>query len=115
MTSIGDYAFNALPNLKLVICSEAVGKKVGYSNRCIYNIMDDLINGSLEQEVVDVIVDNILACLKWEKNNIAFYRFVLDKKWLNAEDVDEVIEFTASIECRAMLLEYKRSLCSDNR
>ena len=42
------------------------------------------------------------------KDSIDFYSFALENGWLSDADIDAVLEFTESLECRAMLLKQKQ-------
>ena len=56
------------------------------------------------------ITENTSECFKTMKNNADFYRLATENNWLSPGGIDEIIEFTDSLECRVMLLEYKRTL-----
>lgn len=40
-------------------------------------------------------------------DDAVFYRFILEHDWLSAEELEQLLENTESLECRAMILEKK--------
>jgi hypothetical protein len=75
------------------------------------------INTSLNQNALTATDDKngwfyvieayALNCLSVMRDDFEFYKLVLENGWLKHGDVDSVIEFTESLECRGLLLEYK--------
>ena len=58
---------------------------------------------------ITYITENTSECFKIMKNNADFYRSAIENNCLSPDDIDEIIELTDSLECRVMLLEYRRS------
>ena len=56
------------------------------------------------------ITENTSKCFKIMKDDADFYAKVTENLTLTSDNVDDILDLTDSLECRAMLLEYKRNL-----
>ena len=65
---------------------------------------------SKKREWLTYITENVHECFKIMKDDADFYAEVTENRLLTEAKTESILEFTESIECRAMLLEYKRTL-----
>ena len=56
----------------------------------------------------DFIAENAPHCFSIMKDDVKFYSTVIANRSLSLEDVAEILSFTESVECRAILLEYRK-------
>ena len=56
------------------------------------------------------ITENTSECFTIMKDDADFYAEVTETLILTSDDVDDILDLTDSLECRAILLEYKRTL-----
>ena len=63
-----------------------------------------------KQAWITYITENTSESFKIMKDDVDFYAEVTENLTLTPDDVDDILDLTDSIECRAMLLEYKRNL-----
>ena len=63
-----------------------------------------------KQAWITYITENTFECFKIMKDDVDFYAEVTENRLLTEAKTESILEFTESIECRAILLEYKRTL-----
>ena len=116
VTSMGKDVFLWCNNLKRTLCSEAVARLIGgeVEARTIGCFYDRLRNGGVDEEEkrnwFSFISEFPPESLKMMKNRVDFCRSAIENGWVTSENVDEIIEITENLECRATLIEYKRIL-----
>ena len=112
VTSIGGSAFVGCKNLKYIICSEETEKLLNRKRRSksIVHFWKLIKNENASDDVVSnfitMVTENVISSFRALKNDIEFYSFALENYDITAEDAEQIIEFTDSIECRATLLQY---------
>ena len=68
-------------------------------------------NTSLKEveDWISLISYDTFDCFKTMKDDTVFYKFALDNRLSLGKATDDIIMLSDSLECRAMLLEYKRA------
>ena len=117
VSSIWNEAFWDCHKLTRIVCSDKVTKlfrEARLEARSLGYFLNRYISDSVTEEETqgwfDFIKNNATACLKTIKNNVSLYRLAIENEWLTCEDIDEILPFTDSIECRAMLMDYKKNI-----
>ena len=116
VTKIEFTAFSGCKSLTQIICSATVAgllpdkelKKntIGYFwNHLLSNTASDVE----KQNWFSAIEKQPIQCFNVYKDTPEFYRTVTENVPLSPETVDEILEITKSLECRAILLVYKRN------
>ena len=83
-------------SLKLVIRSASVAKRVAGGKK-LCDIVNDLITGNPEQDLVDIITNNILDCLRIFKNGYVtlddrFLKSSINRKlWVTIELLNSIV------------------------
>ena len=119
VTKMGYRILNSCEKLTKIICSEAVAERLEDYLRertlgCFWDrVTTDTATEDEKTDWFDVIAKNARDCLGVMRNDVGFYRFVTEKGWVKPDDIDELISFNGSVECRAMLLEYKMKTYED--
>ena len=115
VTRIRDAALKDCHNLTKIICSPTIEKQLGDDDLKQKTLSRFLValtsNTATEQEKQDwfaFISENSAITLKTLKDNPTLYSLVTENRWLPLESVDEILASTESLECRALLLEYKK-------
>ena len=74
----------------------------------LHGFLESFFGGTASEERVDgwkeYIKGNLKRCVSLLRDNAEFYRFVSDNILLSAEEIEQLLENTESLECRAMLL-----------
>ena len=103
-------SFTDFHNNAMLICSvdvlnteEERGMRWG-----LHGFLESFFGGTASEERVDgwkeYIKGNLKRCVSLLRDNAEFYRFVSDNILLSAEEIEQLLENTESLECRAMLL-----------
>ena len=56
----------------------------------------------------EFISHNLMRCFSVMRDDVAFYTLALEQDWVTPDNIDEIMELSRSVECRAMVLERKR-------
>ena len=115
VNGISDTAFSGDMGPVKVICSEYASgmlEENEVKKTSINDFWESLKDGAVEETEIDdwfsFIAENARVSFEVMKDRIDFYSFGLERGWLSSADIDAVLEFTESLECRAMLLERKQ-------
>ena len=117
--SVTDIEFLSLEgchNLTKIICSTTIEEKLRDDNietktisHFLTTLTSDATTEQEKQNWLPYITENAPTCFKTIKDNVEFYTALLESTAIPPEDIDEILYFTENIECRAILLEYKRN------
>ena len=117
VSSIWNEAFWDCKKLTRIVCSDKVAKlfrEPTLEAKTLGCFLNRYISDSATEEETqgwfDFIVKNAASCFKVMINNADFYRLAIENEWLTCGDIDEILSFTDSIECRAMLMDYKKNI-----
>ena len=111
--SVKHNAFSRSYNIKCVIGS---ARSVGLLDSALrektfFKFIERFKKGLVSDEEVGIwkktVTDNTVACFRAMKNDVDFYRFVLDKHWLDKNDVNTILSFTDSIQCRGLISAFR--------
>ena len=112
ITSIGEDVFSDCESLEYIICSMKTAEMLDdyLLTGTLGYFWEQYKNGNATEGDADFwienIIDNIPDSFRALKNDIEFYRFALEECEITAKEAEDILKFTTSLECRAILLEY---------
>ena len=75
----------------------------------LQRLRDGAVSEEEKKDWLELIFANREQCLRLMKNNAVFYRLATERGWIAPSEIDDIIESTDSLECRALLLDYKNN------
>ena len=116
VNNIAERVFKDCTSLKMIICSPHAESALEdcHKDKTVSSFFRKLnageATGKETDDWFDFISENRTPTVRIMKDNPVFCRIAIEKGWLNADNIDEILELTASIECRAMMIECKNKL-----
>ena len=113
---IGIEVFAGADNIKRIICSErtAVSLSRDIAQNTVARFIARLYGGMVEEEEkplwFEFIKNHLTVTFEIAKNVLFFYRLAIEQGWITPDNVDGILEMTDSVECRALLLAYRKEL-----
>ena len=122
--TIGLCALNNCDNLSKIIASSKILRTLciseflealddaGLGEKTLGHFWSSLKQGTVTEaeknDWFDFIAENAPHCFRVMKDDVKFYSTVIANRSPDLDDVAEILSFTESVECRAMLLEYRK-------
>ena len=112
--AVDTLAFGNCTSLSRIICTERVCGLLDehYRNKTVGAFLSRLKAGAVTEKEkngwFEFISHNLMRCFSVMRDDVAFYTLALEQDWGTPDNIDEIMELSRSVECRAMVLERKK-------